>query len=349
MDNKQMKKMVIRASVFTVLSMAVMLHRSATKHIMITDAAGTQVDRGNATECFKLLVDDKVSPGKEGVLTIPLPKSVSSDDIVLEDRYMDRELLIYIDSTESGYYLDNAVVTDLKNIESAVCTCENNTGSVCLDFKMDGLYANESLMTDQGTIEVTFCKPKERYDRVVVIDPVGGGSETGDCSGDLKEKDIALSVAKQLKNMAEKDIGVRTKLYFTRLEDEAVDEEKRAEFAKEASADLYIRLGAGSSTDSKKSGVMAEYNDSFFLRGLSNAEFADLLEKNCVSSMNCNAAGCEITEDELLLGLRIPAAGINVGYLSNIQDAGLMTDKAYAQKAADGIYRGILEALKEIE
>ena len=128
-----------------------------------------------------------------------------------------------------------------------------------------------------------------------------------------------------------------------------MDDEKRAEFAKEASADLYIRLGAGCSTDSKKSGVMAEYNDSFFLRGLSNAEFADLLEKNCVSSMNCNAGGCEITEDELLLGLRIPAAGINVGYLSNIQDAGLMTDKAYAQKAADGIYRGILEALKEIE
>ncbi|WP_026517857.1 N-acetylmuramoyl-L-alanine amidase family protein [Butyrivibrio sp. MC2021] len=349
MDNGHMKKMVIRASVFTVLSLAVMLQRSATKHIMITDAAGGQVDIGNDSDTFRLPISSAVQKGKENVLVIPLPKSVSSDDIVLEDRYIDHELLININSREEGFYLDTPVVTGLDTIESAVCICENGTGNVCLDFKMDGLYANESLLTDQGTIEVSFFEPREKYDRIVVVDPVGGGSDSGAAAYDVCEKDIALSVAKELKNVAEKDVGVRTKLYFTRLEDEEVSPERRLEFLDETKADLFIRIGVGASNDSDEFGVMTEYNDRFFLRDMSNAKFADVLEKSCVSAMNCNAAGCIPSQDEILQGCDIPSARVNVGFLTNEIDKTNMPQSAYAKKAAQGIYVGIIQAFKEIE
>ena len=349
MDNGHMKKMLIKASVFTVLSLAIMLQRSATKHIMITDASGGQVERDVAADTYNILISDKAAAGKKDILTIPLPKNVSSDDIVLEDRYIDHELLIHINSREEGFYLDTPVVTGLDSIESAVCICENNTGSVCLDFKMNDLYANESLLTDQGTIEVSFFKPQDRYERIVVVDPVGGGSDLGDVSGDVCEKDVALLVAKELKFVAEKDIGVRTKIYFTRLEDEELSADRRSEFVRETGAQLFVRLGVGDSDDANVSGVMTGYNDSFFLRGLNNGEFADILEKNCVAMMNCNAAGCEALEDEVLAGCTIPAAKVDVGFVSNQQDINNMTQKAYARKAAEGVYRGILEAFKEME
>ena len=144
MTNKEMKKVAIKASVFAIVSISLMLYRSATKHIMITDAAGVQLERGSSENAYTLLVDKNVPQGKSDVLIIPLPKSVSSDNIVLEDSYMDHQLRIYIDSREEGFYKDNAIVTDLDIIEDAVCVAQNDTGSVCLDFDLDNLYANES-------------------------------------------------------------------------------------------------------------------------------------------------------------------------------------------------------------
>ncbi|WP_022777631.1 N-acetylmuramoyl-L-alanine amidase family protein [Butyrivibrio sp. AE3009] len=349
MDNALMKKMVIRASVFTVLSLAVCLHRSATKHIMITDAAGNRVDSVDTARSYDLLVDKNVEPGKEGVLTIPLSKNVGSDDIVLEDRYIDHELRIYIKGCKGDFYMDKPVVSALDSIEGATCICEDDSNDVCLDFKLDGLYGNESLLTDQGTIEVTFFNPKERYDRVVVVDPVGGGSEAGYTASDVKEKDIALLVAKELKTISDKDVGVRTKMYFTRMDDSDIEDSRRTDFLEETDADIYIRIGACTSENPGICGLCTEYNDTFFLRGLNNGELADILEKNCVAQMNCNAAGCHVTSDNILAGVRIPSAKVNLGYVTNSGDAVNMQQSAYAKKAAEGIYIGILEAFKEME
>lgn len=338
MDNRRMSKMVLGAAVFTALTVTIMLHRAATKHIMITDAAGIESGSGRAGESFSLTLDKNVPKGKEGVLTIPLSKDVSSDDILLEDRYIDHELRIYINSREENFYTDHAVVTDLTGIERAECIREDEGGKVCLDFKLDGLYSNESLLTDQGTIEVTFFDPRDKYSRIVVVDPVGGDAE-----------EIPLSVAKELKALSEKDVGVRTKLYFTRLDNEEVTEDKRAKFISETDADLFIRLDMGKADDPEKSGVLTEFNDNFYLRSLSNAEFADILEKNCVSLMGCNAAGCMPSEDQVLGKARIPAAKVDLGFATSERDVALLSQNANARKAAEGIYRGILEAFKETE
>ena len=118
---------------------------------------------------------------KENTLIIPLAKSVKSDNIVLEDGYADHELRIYIDSNEEGFYKDNPVVTDLRILESAKCINRNENGSVCLDFGLNGLYANESSLTESGTIEVKFYRPSDKYDRIVVVDCGSGGNTTDTC------------------------------------------------------------------------------------------------------------------------------------------------------------------------
>ena len=214
MTDEEMKKVAIKASVFAAISITLMLQRSATKHIMITDAAGAPLDRGESDSSYTLLIDDNVPKGKEDALIIPLPKSVSSDNIVLEDRYIDHELSIYIDSREEGFYLDNPVVTSLPLLESAVCINENDTGSVCLDFKLDDLYVNESALTENSTIEVRFFKPKDKFEHVVVVDPAGGGKDTGDLGNGYSEKDVALDTALLLKTAADKDTEHNIKLYF---------------------------------------------------------------------------------------------------------------------------------------
>jgi N-acetylmuramoyl-L-alanine amidase len=350
MTDAEMKKVAIKASVFAAISIALMLQRSATKHIMITDAAGAPVDRGESDSAYTLLIDNNVPKGKEDALIIPLPKSVSSDNIVLEDRYMDHELRIYIDSREEGFYLDNPVVTDLPLLESAVCVNENDTGSVCLDFKLDDLYANESALTENSTIEVRFFEPKDKYEHVVVVDPSGGGHDTGDLGNGYSEKDVTLDTALLLRNIADKDTEHGIKLYFTRLSDSDVGMEKRKALIEDSGADLFVELSTDGVQDPAYNGMASYYNDKFFLRRLTNAEFADVMLRSCATGSSGEALGVFSEKEEGILDLcPVPAARISLGNVYGQRDKDRLSDTSYQTKAAEGIYNGILEAFEVME
>ncbi len=350
MTNKEIKKVAIKASVFAIVSISLMLYRASTKHIMITDAAGVQIDRGKSENAYTLLVDKNVPEGKSGVLTIPLPKSVSSDNIVLEDRYVDHQLRIYIDSREEGFYKDNAIVTDLDIIDSAVCVNQNDTGSVCLDFELDGLYVNESSLTEASTIEVKFFRPSDKYDRIVVVDAAAGGRNNGSASGLLLEKDIALETALLLKNKVSREQNSQVKFYFTRQKDEDVDPEKRRALIRDSQADLFVELSASSSENASDNGITCYYNDRFFLRRLSNATFADIMERNCASKAGATALGvAPSTGDELLEGAGIPAVRVSLGFVSGDTDSVNLAEQSYLSKVSDGVYNAVLEAFEVME
>nr|WP_297763249.1 N-acetylmuramoyl-L-alanine amidase [uncultured Butyrivibrio sp.] len=348
MNNAGMKKFFYQASVFTGVCMIMMLQRAATKHILITDAAGKEIDRSFSEESFNLLISSEVSNGQSGKLTIPLPKSVSSDDIILEDRYIDHELLIYIDGREEGFYLDNAVLTDLDIIESAVCISENDSGSVCLDFKLDGLYANESSLTESSTIEVSFFKPYDKYDNIVVVDPVAPDTVLERDYADPLEKDIALDVALLLKGEAEKADNRSTKFYYTRLSSGEVSPERVRELIDETEADLVLRIGT-ESYENHQDGVRSYYNGEFFLRGFNNAEFAGLMAASCASKAGADVVGVYETNDDILSYSQVPSARVSVGSLGGTQDQERLSDKSYKHKLAEGLYQGIMQGIEEIK
>lgn len=354
MTNADLKKFLVRSTVFSVISITLILHRAATKHIMITDAAGVNIDRGGSEESYKLLVDRNVSANQAGKLIIPLSKSVGSDDIVLEDKYMDHELLIYIDSREEGFYKDNAVKTDLDIIEGATCIAENDTGAVCLDFKLDGLYANHSSLTETGNIEVEFFKPAEGYDRIVVVDPSGADTGTGTGFGALSEKEVSLDVAMELKGIAERDEENKVKFYYTRISDVNFEKEVATEdvlrLMEETGADMLVGIGTRAGEDSTSNGIVTTYNDSFYIRRLNNAELCNIMEKNCVMKSGSDALGMEPSteQDEVLQNSTIPSCRVLVGNLNGDRDKELLADSAYKNKLAMGIYQGIQEAFEEM-
>lgn len=350
MTAEEMKKVAIKASVFAAISIALMLQRSATKHIMITDAAGAPVDRGKSDSSYTLLIDNNVPKGKEDALIIPLPKSVSSDNIVLEDRYMDHELSIYIDSREEGFYLDNPIVTSLPLLESAVCVNENDAGSVSLDFKLDDLYVNESALTENSTIEVRFFKPKDKYDHVVIVDPSGGGSDSGVLGNGYSEKSVTLDTALLLKGVADKDSEHSIKLYSTRLSDVDVDVEKRKALIEDSGADLFVKLSCEGVQDGSHNGMAAYYNDKFFLRRMSNSAFADVVLRNSAIGASGEVLGIFPEEEGGILDMcPVPATRISLGNVYGERDKERLSNESYQSKAAEGIYKGILEAFEVME
>ncbi len=338
MNNHELKKIAIKASVFALVSLSLMIHRSATKHIMISDAQGTGLDRGSAEDSFTLLFDKNVPSGKENILIIPLSQSVSSDNIVLEDDYVDHELRIYVDSREEGFYMDTPVVTDLDIIESGTCTPQSREGSSCLEFKLDGLYANESTLTENSSIEISFFDPREKFDKVVVVDP----------AGDAVEKDITVDTALLIKKLADRDEENDIRIYFTSLSDTPVSPEKKRDLIEESGADLYIQLSADTSEDPSREGMSAYYNDVFFLRKLSNSETADIILRNTATKAESSAAGIfpMLEEDEMLRDCKIPSARIDLGNRASEKDSERLLNEAFRKRIAEGLYSGIVEAFE---
>ena len=345
MTAKEKKRAAIEALVFALLSLILIFHRSATKHIMITDVAGINVDRESSESSYELLVDRNVPGGKEGTLIIPLSKSVSSDNITLEDGYVDHKLRIFIDSREAGFYMDNAVATDLKLVTDALCINLNDTGSVCLEFTLDGFYANESALTDNSTIEVRFFDPSERYDRIVVVDAAGSAGTEG-VPAETQHDDITLETALLLKEIADKDTVNNIKIYFTGLSGKDIGLERKRALVTDSKADLFLEISEGAS----ENGIGAYYNDGFFLRRLTNAGFADMMLKSCAQKAEISAVGVfDDSEDELLAGCRIPAARLDLGSAAGYEDAAGHADRNVLKKLAEGIYDGIINSFEEMQ
>lgn len=56
---------------------------------------------------------------------------------------------------------------------------------------------------EEGTLKIDFVNPRESYDRIVVLDPVGGGRDRGVADSGCEEKNIALEVARQTAQLLE--------------------------------------------------------------------------------------------------------------------------------------------------
>jgi len=88
----------------------------------------------------------------------------------------------------------------------------------------------------------------------VVIDPGHGGKDPGAIGpGKLKEKDVVLSVAKQLKEIIDKDPDIKAVL--TRESDVFVPLKQRAKIANDANGKLFVSIHANSSPDNRVRGI----------------------------------------------------------------------------------------------
>ena len=88
--------------------------------------------------------------------------------------------------------------------------------------------------------QITKQLKQDRY-RIVVLDPGHGGWDPGACRNGLKEKDIVLEFALNMKKILEKK-APHLKVYLTRDSDYYLTFLKRTEIAREYNADLFISL-----------------------------------------------------------------------------------------------------------
>ncbi len=174
----------------------------------------------------------------------------------------------------------------------------------------------------------------------VVIDPGHGGKDNGStgASGNF-EKDFTLQVARKVEELAKQESQIEVVL--TRSEDRFISsvDRERPEIANQLGADLFISIHGNTYEDSRVSGTETYYyhEGSLFL--------AEILQRHMVQTSGFRDRGIKKEDFFVLKDSNMPAALIEMGYLTNPQEENEMLTEDFQYRMASSILDGIKEAL----
>jgi N-acetylmuramoyl-L-alanine amidase len=175
---------------------------------------------------------------------------------------------------------------------------------------------------------------------VVVIDAGHGGKDPGATSihGD-KEKGIVLDVARRV---AENLIGHGVDAQLTRSDDHFIELEERSALANRLRAELFVSIHADSARNRSAQGFTV-----YVARQSSrpSQDAADAIARR-LQAAGAAPRGRREANYRVLVGTTCPAVLVELGYLSNAQEAAMLARPAYRRQLADAIAEAITDYLQ---
>lgn len=174
---------------------------------------------------------------------------------------------------------------------------------------------------------------------VIAIDPGHGGEDIGQSNGDSVEKNITLAICSKLKTMLEDQLGYQ--VIMLREEDLRLSKEERVQKVNESQADLLVSIHCGYSEDAGISGSVSYYKTD----SKSSKDLANKIQEALVEVSSTADGGVKEGNFSIISNTEIPSVLIEVGYLSNFEEASNLSDDKYQSTIARGIATGIKNKL----
>lgn len=202
-----------------------------------------------------------------------------------------------------------------------------------------------TITEDRENIYITATLPKEKYERIVILDPGHGAQDNGAAANGLLEKEINVDMSNKVMKLIERDNLVKG--YLTRIEDIKVPLNDRAEFAN-GLGDLFISFHNNANPSSNANGTEVFYynHDNDNTIGIASKTVADIMQKSIVSELGSFDRKVKTAAFVVIKNTKIPAVLLEVGFLTNREEAALLATDSYRQKSAEAIYKGILETFE---
>jgi N-acetylmuramoyl-L-alanine amidase len=220
--------------------------------------------------------------------------------------------------------------------------------------------------------------------RTVVIDPGHGGEELGAQGprGTL-EKDITLAVSRRLRTLIESRLGLR--VFLTREDDRTISHDDRSAFANSHQADVFLSVHANAAVRPAIQGAEVYYlsveradaearkraeDAAITLPALGggtrtidlilwetaqsryleqSSTLAALIEEGLRARVGMSPRAVQQAPFRVLVGANMPAALVEIGYLSNPEQEQQLAGAAYQDRVAEALFdaivkfRGLLE------
>jgi len=204
-------------------------------------------------------------------------------------------------------------------------------------------------------------EPARRERPLVVVDAGHGGGDGGAVWNGIVEKNLALTLALKLKAQLEK-MGIEVQM--TRSKDVFVSLENRAAVANRAKADVFVSVHLNSAGNeagvrgietyyctNKSLGAVRAMQAAFKLKttvGLRDRrgeKLASVVQRSVCQGTSGLDRGTKERAYTVVHGASCPAVLVECGFISNSKEAALLKTRAYQEKLAGGIARGIASFL----
>lgn len=304
----------------------------------------------------------------------------------LEDLYITKSLRVAIsgrmtETMEKNFigrvnrediYLGEPIYTEVETMkqnedgtETPVITLDyanDPVSSIVITSESDGVgYSDHEIMLqfnhvyvhilyeDEHYYYIDLRRPKEVYEKILVIDSGHGGKNPGAISkdGNTYEKDINLKILLNLKEYLDKD---NVKVYYTMLMDETLFLRPRVNLANDVDCDFFISIHCNSSTSNRPNGNEILYYD-HQNKKIKTKDLAKIFSEEIGKNISLKNSGIlQMKNDDVLIlnHATVPAIMVETGYLSNLNDLEYLKSQEGQIAMARGIYNGIWRAYAEL-
>ncbi|PKQ44228.1 N-acetylmuramoyl-L-alanine amidase family protein [Confluentibacter flavum] len=186
--------------------------------------------------------------------------------------------------------------------------------------------------------------PKKR----IIIDVGHGGHDSGAVGiHGIKEKDIVLTVARNILNLNDIVLNGKLELYMTRYRDTFISLSDRGRLAKALYADVFVSLHCNASlVNSKGMEVYAHNSDNAHLKASTTISLAILNESS--KKLGFGIRGVKFSNFQVLRDMSdfCPAVLIELGFVTNWDEASYFLKPTNIKALALAILMGIINYLR---
>lgn len=213
------------------------------------------------------------------------------------------------------------------------------------DFKGRAAYVHKDYVDvrNEGEDKVPIAPDDVLNNKTIVLDPGHGGSDPGTVHFDLKEKDIVLNVGLLLEKKL-KESGAN--VIMTRIDDRYVSLEERVRIANANNPDTFVSIHVNS-VDNVPS---ANGTETYWNRTYSSEQsrkLANEIQKQLISKLQTKDRGIKEANFYVIRYTKAPSVLVELGFLSNEDEAKRLNDPAFQELAAEAIYEGLKQYFQQ--
>lgn len=267
---------------------------------------------------------------------------ISIEGIIYDHDYMNRTNTITLSENYGALFGDGSLKVNDGIIETIDVT-ESDDGHTKIVIKSTTIYEFR-VEEVENKIEIKAYKPKELYDKIIVVDPGHGGKDPGAMANGLVERELNLTITHYLKELYDEDGSM--KIYYTRLEDVYPTLQERCDVANEIEADFFLSVHNNAFNPSH-TGTETLYFPTSDRSKLTSLTLGEIFQTEMVDMTGNYDRGLKDRENLFVLRhTAMPAIIMEIGFLTNSSDAAKLKEERYLRTTAEALYNASVEVFE---
>jgi N-acetylmuramoyl-L-alanine amidase len=232
---------------------------------------------------------------------------------------------------------------ELQGIKVGQLMAGNPNSRIVIDLASPGIDIRTNVSIDGKIMEIVLRKGESPLMFAagdgtikVVLDAGHGGYDPGCQADGYKEKDIVLDITKRVKLLLEK---ANVRVFMTRSDDSTVSLKERVEFTNNVKPAAFVSIHVNASTRSAPEGIDTHWYTN------QSIPLAKSIQNSLINNVSAVDRGIKKNMFYVIHHTPVPAALVEVGFLTNPRERREILTHSRKQKTAKGIAEGVLKFL----